>query len=66
MLISFSFIDSFCMGCREWGEGGGGGGGGVGGVARLLFEVGLLLALPIYRVGASRGERPPFSCGEKC
>ena len=60
MLISFSFIDSFCMGCREWG------GGGGGGVARLLFEVGLLLALPIYRVGASRGERPPFSGGEKC
>ena len=56
MLISFSFIDSFCLG------GGGGGGGG----ARLLFEVGRLLALPIYRVGASRGERPPFSGGEKC
>ena len=58
MLISFSFIDSFCLGCREWGGGGGGGG--------LLFEVGRLLALPIYRVGASRGERPPFSGGEKC
>lgn len=53
MLISFSFIDSFCLGCREWG-------------GRLLFEVGRLLALPIYRVGASRGERPPFSGGEKC
>ena len=24
MLISFSFIDSFCLGCREWGVGGGG------------------------------------------
>ena len=62
MLISFSFIDSFCLGCREWG-GGGGGGGGVffGGGGRLLFEVGRLLALPIYRVGVSRGERPPFS-----
>ena len=30
------------------------------------YEVGRLLALPIYRVGASRGERPPFSGGEKC
>ena len=62
---SFNFIDSFCLGCREWG-GGGGGGGAPPPPARLLFEVGLLLALPIYRVGASRGERPPFSGGEKC
>ena len=66
MLISFSFIDSFCLGCREWGGGGGGGFFWGGGGFCFFFEVGRLLALPIYRVGASRGERPPFSGGEKC
>ena len=37
MLISFSFIDSFCLGCREWGGGGGGGAFIIRGWALISF-----------------------------